>query len=83
MFLSVYEIITDNRTYFYDWNTTISDGFAIYTPVFVVWLNVWVINAVYLIDRLMRDAIRFEKSTAQFRQVFFTYSKRKNSRNRS
>ena len=35
--LSVYEIITDNRTYFSnDWNTTISDGFAIYTPVFVV-----------------------------------------------
>ena len=30
--LSVYEIITDNRTYFSnDWNTTISDGFAIYT----------------------------------------------------
>ncbi len=75
--LSVYEIITDNRTYFSnDWNTTISDGFAIYTPVFVVWLNVWVIiciicmASVYLIDRLMRDAIRFEKSTAQFGRYF-------------
>ena len=75
--LRVYEIIIDERTYFSnDWNTTISDGFAIYTPVFIVWLNVWIIiciicmASVYLIDRLMRDAVRFEKSTAQFGRYF-------------
>ena len=85
--LSVYEIITDNRTYFSnDWNTTISDGFAIYTPIFVVWLNVWIIiciiymASVYLIDG-MRDAIRFEKALPNLWCA--TYSKRKNSRNRS
>ena len=65
---NVYEIIINERTYFTsNWNTTISDGFAIYTPVFVIWLNVWIIiciicmASVYLIDRLMRDAIKFEK----------------------
>ena len=74
---NVYEIIINERTYFTsDWNTTISDGFAIYTPVFVIWLNVWIIiciicmASVYLIDRLMRDAIKFEKSTAQFGRYF-------------
>ncbi len=74
---NVYEIIINERTYFTsDWNTAISDGFAIYTPVFVIWLNVWIIiciicmASVYLIDRLMRDAIKFEKSTAQFGRYF-------------
>ena len=74
---NVYEIIINEKTYFTsDWNTTISDGFAIYTPVFVIWLNVWIIiciicmASVYLIDRLMRDAIKFEKSTAQFGRYF-------------
>ena len=74
---NVYEIIINERTYFTsDWNTTISDGFAIYTPVFVIWLNVWIIiciicmASVYLIDRLMKDAIKFEKSTAQFGRYF-------------
>ena len=74
---NVYEIIINERTYFTsDWNTTISDGFAIYTPVFVIWLNVWIIiciicmASVYLIDKLMRDAIKFEKSTAQFGRYF-------------
>ena len=75
--IRVFEIISDERTYFTnDWDQIINDGFAINTPVLAIWFNVWVIiciicmATVYLIDKLMGDAVKFEKSTAQFGRYF-------------
>ena len=75
--LEIYDVVKDERTYFTsDFELLQNDGFAINLPVLIVWINVWVIISIvcwaviYLVDRLMRDVVKFEKSTAQFGRYF-------------
>ena len=72
-----YKVITDDRTFFEsDFDILQNNGFAIDTAVFVIWINIWIIisivcwSVVYLVDKLMKDVIKFEKSTAQFGRYF-------------
>lgn len=72
-----YKVITDERTFFEsDFDILQNNGFAIDTAVFVIWINIWIIisivcwSVVYLVDKLMKDVIKFEKSTAQFGRYF-------------
>ncbi len=75
--LEIFDVIRDERTYFTsDFELLQNDGFAINLPVLIVWINVWVIVSIvcwaviYLVDRLMSDVVKFEKSTAQFGRYF-------------
>lgn len=75
--LDIYDVVKDERTYFTsDFEVLQKDGFAINLPVLIVWINIWVIVSIvcwaviYLVDRLMRDVVKFEKSTAQFGRYF-------------
>ena len=72
-----YKVITDDRTFFEsDFDILQNNGFAIDTAVFVIWINIWIIisivcwSVVYLVDKLMKDVVKFEKSTAQFGRYF-------------
>ena len=72
-----YKVITDERTFFEsDFDILQNNGFAIDTAVFVIWINIWIIisivcwSVVYLVDKLMKDVVKFEKSTAQFGRYF-------------
>ena len=73
----MYPLFMLDQTYFSDdWKTLISDGNAINVQWLTVWINVWVIICivcwaiVYLIDKLMTDVVKYEKSTAQFGRYF-------------
>ena len=75
--LEIYEVVKDERTYFTsDFELLQKDGFAINLPILIVWINVWVIVSIvcwaviYLVDSLMKDVVKFEKSTAQFGRYF-------------
>ncbi len=73
----IYQVVNDERTYFEsNFDVLQRDGFAINTSILIIWMNVWVIisivcwSVVYLVDRLMGDVVKFEKSTAQFGRYF-------------
>ena len=75
--LEVYDVVKDERTYFTsNFELLQKDGFAINLPILIVWINVWVIVSIvcwaviYLVDSLMQDVVKFEKSTAQFGRYF-------------
>ena len=75
--LEIYDVVKDERTYFTsDFELLQKDGFAINLPILIVWINVWVIVSIvcwaviYLVDSLMKDVVKFEKSTAQFGRYF-------------
>ena len=75
--LDVYEILSFNGIYFTDnWPQLIKDGNAINTAWFGIWLNIYITIGimcwaiVYLTDRLLDDAVRFEKSTANLSRYF-------------
>ena len=73
----MYPSIVMEETYFSDdWEVLVSDGNAINLTWLIIWINVWVIICVacwaivYMIDRLMTDVVKYEKSTAQFGRYF-------------
>ena len=75
--LDVYEILSFEGVYFSDsWPQLIEDGNAINTAWFGIWLNIYITIGimcwaiVYLTDRLLDDAVRFEKSTANLSRYF-------------
>ena len=75
--LDVYEILSFQGIYFTDnWPQLIEDGNAINTAWFGIWLNIYITIGimcwaiVYLTDRLLDDAVRFEKSTANLSRYF-------------
>ena len=75
--IEAFKVITDERTFFEsDFDILQNNGFAIDTAVFVIWINIWIIisivcwSVVYLVDKLMKDVVKFEKSTAQFGRYF-------------
>ena len=75
--MTMYPSIVMEETYFSDdWEVLVSDGNAINLTWLIIWINVWVIICVacwaivYMIDRLMTDVVKYEKSTAQFGRYF-------------
>ena len=77
LFLNVYEIVTSKSVYFSTvWTELIADGNAINLPFFGVWLNIYITitimcwAVVYLTDRLLDDAVKFEKSTKNLSRYF-------------
>ncbi len=75
--LDVYEVLSFENSYFSDsWPQIVRDGNAINSAWFGIWLNIYITigimcwAVVYLTDRLLDDAVRFEKSTANLSRYF-------------
>lgn len=75
--LDVYEVLSYENSYFSDsWPQIVKDGNAINSAWFGIWLNIYITigimcwAVVYLTDRLLDDAVRFEKSTANLSRYF-------------
>ena len=74
---NLYEVLADDKTYLTDnWQTILEDANAINITLLTNWINIWIIISivcyaiVFLVDKLMNDAVKFEKSTAQFSRYF-------------
>ena len=74
---NVYEILTEKTVFFStSWAETIADGNAINLPFFGIWVNIYITilimcwAIVYLTDRLLDDAVKFEKSTKNLSRYF-------------
>jgi len=74
---NLYEVLADDKTYLTDnWQTILEDANAINITLLTNWINIWIIVSivcyaiVFLVDKLMNDAVKFEKSTAQFSRYF-------------
>ncbi len=75
--LNVYKILTEKSVFFStSWTEMIADGNAINLPFFGVWVNIYITIVlmcwaiVYLTDRLLDDAVKFEKSTKNLSRYF-------------
>ena len=74
---NVYEILTEKTVFFStSWAETIADGNAVNLPFFGIWVNIYITIVlmcwaiVYLTDRLLDDAVKFEKSTKNLSRYF-------------
>ena len=77
LFLNVYEILTEKSVFFStSWMEIIEDGNAVNLPFFGIWVNIYITiiimcwAIVYLTDRLLDDAVKFEKSTKNLSRYF-------------
>ena len=77
LFLNVYEILTEQSVFFStSWMEIIEDGNAVNLPFFGIWVNIYITiiimcwAIVYLTDRLLDDAVKFEKSTKNLSRYF-------------
>tara|TARA_B100001057_G_scaffold39797_1_gene35781 strand:- start:20 stop:1291 length:1272 start_codon:yes stop_codon:yes gene_type:complete len=75
--LNVYEILTKEMVFLsISWAEIVADGNAINLPFFGIWVNIYVTIVimcwaiVFLTDRLLDDAVRFEKSTKNLSRYF-------------
>ena len=77
LFLNVHEILTEKSVFFStSWMEIIEDGNAVNLPFFGIWVNIYITiiimcwAIVYLTDRLLDDAVKFEKSTKNLSRYF-------------